>query len=110
MTTFTSQIDRLRTELNNAIITLIKSHGRTELEISDLVANPTFVIHSDTQGVPREYRVVKVLIKKEHIIFIGYNHHHETFVEIDSRHNIGARMVEWLDSVLGNVAETIVMK
>lgn len=110
MTTFTSQINQLRTELTEAITALIQSQGKAEFEISYLVADPTWVIRYDKNGHPYECRVVKISIESDHIILTAHCQETDTTEELDSRYDIGARMVEWLESVLENITETIAMK
>lgn len=104
---FEARIEELRTDLIEEIITILKRNNITELELSDLVSYPTFVIWFDKNGHPSESRVQKVSYKKNTILFLGYNHETNALEESYSNHDIGAQNIDWLGSVIHNMLETL---
>lgn len=73
MKKFEARIGELRTDLIEEIITILKRNNITELELSDLVSYPTFVIWFDKNGHPSEWMVKRVAYNGNQVILSGYS-------------------------------------
>lgn len=109
MTAYREQIRELRKIIIADILSLMKENNLTEIDISELVAEPAWVIWFDGYGVPSECRITTVSAEDGFIILKGFDHDNEVERELDSRHDLGARNVDWLAQVHDNIRETLAM-
>lgn len=107
MKTFETRIEQLRVDLIEAIIAIMKENNTTQMELSDLVCDPTFVIWFDKNGYPSEWMVKRVTYASNRITLSGYCEETGEFEECYSSYNLGARNIDWLDSVRQNMLETL---
>lgn len=114
MKKFEARIEELRADLIESVIEILKQNNLKEIQLSYLMRDPTFVIWFDDNGFPHECQVVKVSYYENVILFsVLYQETSDDveevhqIEEINSRHNLGAKNIDWINDVRSNILETL---
>jgi len=111
MKKYATRIDSLRREIIRSIKQLydqsLEAHCYRPLLISELVSEPTFVVWYGKYGEPYECRVSKIDFEDGTLMLYAENENFKELLSVDSRYDIGARNLDWLNGVYENMLETL---
>ena len=100
---YAPQIEAMRNGIIKEIRLLLESNNITKIEIPEINGDVVPVVCFDEDGYPFECGVTKVILRKKYIIVVATEYESDSKFRIDSRHDLGARNLDWLVAILEKI-------
>lgn len=106
MKDYQNKVNELRTEIVNSIISLLKEHGLTELELSESLDDLCYVVWFDRHENAYDSPVRKVSLCKEGIC-LDVEDEDTGFSETLYCYDLACQNLDWLCKIYENILDTL---